>query len=427
MAEETRNGGVGDHVGRDEAPDPWDDERSVLPPPPVEPAVPDAAVPEPVDDDVAEDDSANGDSANGDWANGDSAVPDAVDDELELPAWMTKPRPGSEAPPPDASELVSGEGAGLLPAVTSATGGGRADTMVAAIGALSMRVDSLIAATTTYRSVMSDRLTEYADLVNRLNRTQANDLDEFRKANERTVGEIRRTMSDSEEYVRTVSAQSDQLITEIGLLAEFVRSHATDVRELIDSTDKLGRFVTGALDQFAERVLSELRTLSDHLIPELNSLRTEASLIRESLDGLNERASNAPVREAIDELRADFSGLRRAVIEWPDLEVARAEIVAMRADLTGMIESAAAQGDGVDTAAVVDGVRSAFGPQLEAVATDVSAATDLLHDLSARVAALEAREVPASVPSDVVSTEAIESLRDEVKALRRRIQVRAPD
>lgn len=348
--------------------------------------------------------------------------------EDELPAWMTKPAPRiSSIPSAEAAELMPDDPGSLLPVMTPAAVSSRDSTTASAVGGLSMRIDSLIAATTTYRSVLSDRLTEYADLVNRLNRTQATDLDEFRKANERTVGEIRRTLADSEDTVRAAAGQSEQLITEIGLLSDFVRTHAADSRELIDATDKLGRFVTAALDQFAERVLGELRTLSDGVVPELNTMRSELSMIRESLDALNERTSTTPIREAMDELRSDFSGLRRAVIEWPDLEVARSEIVAMRADLTGMIEAFHGQADPIGPDDVASSVNSALGPQVEGVTTELSALRDQVRDLASQVAVVEAREIPSPIPSGEVSNEAIESLRDEVKALRRRIQVRAPD
>lgn len=351
----------------------------------------------------------------------DSDVGPDSEPEPDLPSWMTKPAPGSARPlKADTPELVDGDaGEALLSTMTPTLGSGRIDNAMSAIGSLSMRIDSLIAATTTYRSVLSDRLTEYADLVNRLNRTQASDLDEFRKANERTVGEIRRTMSDSEDALRAVSGNTEQLVTDLGQLSDAVRTNSADGRELIDATDKLGRFVTGALDQFAERVLGELRALSESVGPELGSLRSELAVIRESIDELNERASSAPVREAMDELRGDFSGLRRAVLEWPDLEVARSEIVAMRADVSDLIEAFHQQRTSDDAAAPADAV--------VAIADDIAGLRDQVRELASQVAVVEAREIPAPVPSGEVSTAAIEELRDEVRALRRRIQVRAPD
>jgi hypothetical protein len=388
--------------------DPWDENVSELPPPPT------------TSDSEGSFDEGEVEVEAGDDEVGDGA---AFVDDGDLPAWMTKAAPGKQAA--DASQLLTPDADGLVP--VSPAMAARGDNTAAAIGALSMRIDGLIAATTTYRSVMSDRLTEYADLVNRLNRTQASDLDEFRKTNERTVGEIRRTMGDSEDAMRTMVGQSEQLITDLGSLAEFVHAHSADTRELTEATDKLGRFVTGALDQFAERVLGELRALSDTVIPELGTMRSELAVIRESLDALNERTSNAPVREAIDELRADFSGLRRAVIEWPDLEVARAEIVAMRADLTSMIEEFHDQGGVLDHDDIAASVVAAMGPQVDLIGTEVAALRDHVRDLASQVSDLESGEFAAPSSSGAVSTAAIESLRDEIKALRRRIQVRAPD
>lgn len=304
----------------------------------------------------------------------------------DLPDWMTKAAPGS--PQAVDSEPLTPDAAGPLPLASAVAALG--DTTAAAIGVLSMRIDDLIAATTTYRSVMSDRLTEYADLVNRLNRSQSTDLDEFRRTNERIVGEIRRTMAESEDAVRTMSGQSDQLVTDLGSLADAVRAHAADTRELIEATDELGRSVIG-----------ELRSLSGSLVPELSTMRSELAVIRESLDGLNERVSSAPVREAIDELRADFSGLRRAVIEWPDLEVARAEIVAMRADLTEMIEQFHDQGGVLDHDDVAASVVAAVGPRIDLIGAEVAALREDVRELASGDA--------------------------DIEALRRRIQVRAPD
>lgn len=348
-------------------------------------------------------------------ADGES---DEVDD--DLPSWMRRARPiaaeealeGVIAAGVEAGDDATGE---LLPA-TTAVSAARIDNVPAAIGALSMRIDSLIAATTTYRSVLSDRLAEYAELVTRLHRTHASDLDEFRKANERTVGEIRKTLTANEKSQREVAAHAESLVRDVDSLTEHAKTSAADARELLEATDKLGRFVTEALDQFAERVLIEVKGISESVTPVVSSLRNEISLVRESLDQLNERSSLAPLREAIDEVRSDMSGLRRAVIEWPDLELARSEIVAMRADLTNLLEASGLGGD------EEQGL-------LERTATDISRVADLVRRLPTRDELVEVTAPPDDDPlapvvarldelAERVDADPAAALRDEVAHLR---------
>ena len=103
--------------------------------------------------------------------------------------------------------------------------------------------------------------------------------------------------------------------------------------------------MTEALDQFAERVLGELRTNSERTGTELGTLRSELTVARESDRRPQREASSRQVREAVDELRGDVSGLRRAVLEWPDLEQLRRQALVLRADVTALLEGPVGSGD----------------------------------------------------------------------------------
>ena len=118
----------------------------------------------------------------------------------------------------------------MLPAVS-----GRIDNVASSLGVLSMRIDSLISATTMIGSV-DELLGSPSTPTSSTWSTwlQVNDLEEFRKANERTVGEVRRTITDTEEQLRSVVGRVEQTATDASGLTEYIRAASADSRELLD-------------------------------------------------------------------------------------------------------------------------------------------------------------------------------------------------
>lgn len=99
---------------------------------------------------------------------------------------------------------------------------------------------------------------------------------------------------------------------------------------------RLGRVVLEGYDRFADRVLERLRMLREDVDTDLGAVRSELATLRQAVDDVAERVELRKLRATIDELRGDISGLRRAVLEWPELEQVSSDVAALRADLSDM-------------------------------------------------------------------------------------------
>ncbi len=149
----------------------------------------------------------------------------------------------------------------------------------------------------------------------------------------------------------------------------------------------LRRAVVEAYDRLAERVLQRLRAVHEDLDADLTEIRSELGTLRQAVDDLGDRVQLRSMRSALDDLRSDVAGLRRAVIEWPELERVSADITALRADMSEVASrlSVPPAESGDQLAAVVDEVRRlsttlsglplapAPDPRIDAVTSDLSA------------------------------------------------------
>lgn len=131
----------------------------------------------------------------------------------------------------------------------------------------------------------------------------------------------------------------------------------------------------------------------------LAELRMEMEGLRLAVDGVAERVEMRQLRSGLDDLRSDVAGLRRAVIDWPELERVSSEITALRADFSELFRRG-----------------------------DVPATPEGLASLAAAVERLR-EEVAANVglPTLAPVLSEIGELRREVTSLRRRIALRVPD
>jgi hypothetical protein len=207
----------------------------------------------------------------------------------------------------------------LLPAMA-----GRLESVHSALATLSMRLDALVTATAAFRSVVSDRLNDYADTVARLHRVQAAELEDYRHGTERLVAELRRAMGDNDEALRKLTSRVEEIGIELGAFNEAVRATIADSRATSSAAEKLSLQVAEGLDAFGERMidrLDESQGAAESAIAaaggEMTKLRRELAALRkapraEVADG---RAAGAGVGvgEELAAIREELSQLRRRI------------------------------------------------------------------------------------------------------------------
>lgn len=170
-----------------------------------------------------------------------------------------------------------------------------------------------------------------------------------------------------------------------------------------------GSFLVQAYDRFAARVLERLGSLREDVDLDLAAMRSEMASLRQAIDDLAGRSELRNIRAGIDELRSDVVALRRAVLEWPELAHVSSELTSIRADLSPLIEEAAARQEAgpMRTAAASAGM-----PELGETLESLRASVEKLGDRPA---------LGAFAPL----VEEVAALREEVQALRRRTALRA--
>lgn len=99
----------------------------------------------------------------------------------------------------------------------------------------------------------------------------------------------------------------------------------------------LGRFVVDAYDRLADRVLERLRQIRVDVDADLGNVKSELATLRQAVDDVADRVQLRQLRGAIDELRGDVAGLRRAVLEWPELGQVSNDIAGLRADMSDLL------------------------------------------------------------------------------------------
>ncbi|MDQ3305784.1 MAG: hypothetical protein M3535_07355, partial [Actinomycetota bacterium] len=118
--------------------------------------------------------------------------------------------------------------------------------------ALSARVDALADTTSSFRSVLNERLDEYAETVLRVAKGNASDIEEYRRMHAASITELRRTGAET----------ADSLARLAGRMEELVTTQADDERwaevlgQLSNNTNSSFRSVLNErLDEYAETVL----------------------------------------------------------------------------------------------------------------------------------------------------------------------------
>jgi hypothetical protein len=95
-----------------------------------------------------------------------------------------------------------------------------------------------------------------------------------------------------------------------------------------------------AFDRLSERLLDRLRALRQDIDADLTALRAEVSAVRQALDGAEQSTQVRQLQVSLEEARAEVAALRRAVLEWPELERVSDEVSSMRGELSLLLEGA---------------------------------------------------------------------------------------
>lgn len=267
----------------------------------------------------------------------------------------------------------------------------RIDSLHATMSTLGMRLDALVTSTTTYRSTLTDRLTEYADLVTKLTRSQSADLEEYRRANERTVTELRRSLATSEEVLERVGARIDSMLTETESSDDSARRMLAEVRSILDAQESLGRFITDSLDQFADRVTdrmagsqqtaaSQLSALQSTLDAVAQSMSAESGQVSSVIGELQETMLDVASGEVVGALWDEVRGLRNTVDELASRALA----------IAGSVEDLSTRDDSPATAEVIDAIRTEVAAVRQDLADAVTAGEADETEAEAAQAALRA-------------------------------------
>ena len=212
--------------------------------------------------------------------------------------------------------------------------------------------------------------------------------------------------------------------------AEVVTSHPQ--RPGADIGSSVG-LIVDAYERLGSRLLSRLRDLRTDVDGDLAAVRSELAALRTAVEDVADRVQLRQMRSSIDELRSDVAGLRRAVLEWPELERVSSDLSALRA-ATAELQEQVARPPSAEGTPAVD-----WSAQLADLAAGIEALgqrfTDLpapptVADLAAAVRVeLEGRPVEEPPRPDLAAlaplVEELVELRNEMEALRRRIALRA--
>ena len=131
---------------------------------------------------------------------------------------------------------------------------GRSDSLQAALASIALRIDALTSTTSTFRNLISDRVSDYADQVGRFSTSAASDLEDYRQLHERSLDEIRRNVSDTDENIRRLGRTVGDLELKMASLIAAVRENGDAVDHLATERDQMSDTVARSLDRVGQQV-----------------------------------------------------------------------------------------------------------------------------------------------------------------------------
>jgi hypothetical protein len=332
--------------------------------------------------------------------------------------------PVAAAPPPEQQDLrVYPPGgpppeSGNLPSTIPGLSDSRTDALMTALTTLAFRVDALSATTTAFRTLINDRLSDQTDKMGRAYASIARDVDEHRRAQDRSLGHLDEALRETDVALTRVERINAQITTRLEAAMTATadlgrRLHETIGRQAQLHAEHLTEVATTQTEGFERLALAvdrlEARTQSlDHLgadqsanrelieraIADSSTLRTdvETSLARtrdalrnqvERIDGeQSARASRISERidrlviEVADNVDGAVAGLEATMTgrlaelgaKLTELETAR------RAEITAIAERLTSRAEAIETK-----LAGADGARIDAVGT-------LATELSTRLA-----------------------------------------
>lgn len=273
----------------------------------------------------------------------EEAVRDDLDVDLSWETEATDEHPhvltGSDEPAPDADDDEDGADDGevvvdddafadhdghdgdgeLLPAVPLLPSiAGRVEALSGLLRSISMRVDGLTAVTDAYRANVTDRIDEYTETVLQLSRQSDQGLIEHRRANERAIGELRRSASDRTETLGQLVGRVDELATDMATLRELLsvlidtmpasaegsgnvplsRADLDDRIDVIAEAVAARIDVDGIVDAVVSRMEAAFEVVSDDPGPAPAAAASTASATAASIADLLDAPPAAPEAEA---------------------------------------------------------------------------------------------------------------------------------
>ncbi len=134
---------------------------------------------------------------------------------------------------------------------------GRTDSLQAALASIALRIDALTSTTSTFRNLISDRITDYAEQVGRLGASAAGDLDDYRHLHERALEQIRRSVAEAEDNIRRLTRSVGDLDSKVAALVAAVRESGDVVDQMVSERDQVSDTLVRTLAR-VEDTLAEL-------------------------------------------------------------------------------------------------------------------------------------------------------------------------
>lgn len=236
-----------------------------------------------------------------------SEVGDAGDEATGAPSTADAPEGDEEGLPPVPPTAGAWQTAVVSPSGASVPAA-RPEALQGALTTLAMRIDALVGATSSNRSSIAERLNDHIDTVGRLARSQIADLAEFQHANERALGDVRRSLQGTEDLLRRVADRLERLQGDVdslqGGLSEVRDAHkrlpeVADAITRLESSIELVPVEEVEAEPAADR-LDDLR--SELLAATGDQSDTQAELARqvEGLRAALEALSEVPDEPAVE-------------------------------------------------------------------------------------------------------------------------------